>query len=149
MQVHCEKTDCQFLNASYMCTKNTLWLDDEGACIFFEHFNKLKEYQEPHYIAVHMKKNRERGKALKYGKKIEINGYTFFTRDNYKVFGEECEITEERTGVLCGSIRQLKGMFEKFKELESKVPACASFPLCEYDENIKGYIPKEEGAGNG
>lgn len=148
MQVHCENTDCKHLNASYLCTRNSVYIDEDGECIDFEHFADCKEYSEPYYIAVKMK-NGNSGKALKYGKKIEINGYTFFTRSNYKVFGELCKITEERTGALCGSIRQLKDIFEKFKELESKAPSCASFPLCEYDENIKGYIPKEEGAGNG
>ena len=148
MQVHCENTDCKHLNASYLCTRNSVYIDEDGECIDFEHFNTLKEYKEPHYIAVFTADNKK-GKALKYGKKIEINGYTFFTRDNYKVFGELSEITEERTGVLCGTIQQVKGMFEKFKEIESKVASCASFPLCEYDEDIKGYIPKKEGAGNG
>lgn len=148
MEVNCYNTECMYLTVFNTCGNNYISIDDEGSCYSFKHYNEDKEYQEPYYIAVKMK-NGEAGRALKRGKKIEINGYTFFTSSNYKLLGEQSSITEERTGYMCGSIARVKANFEKFKMLESKEPSCASLPFCEYDENVNGYIQAKEGTGNG
>lgn len=148
MQVNCTNTNCRHLTVFNTCGNSSISLNCGGLCRSFENYGLTEKYQEPYYIAVKMK-NGEIGRALKFGRKLKIFGYTFFTGDNYKLAGDQSSITEERTGMYIDSIAQFKANFAVFKILESKQPSCSAYPLCKYDNKVNGYIPKEEGAGNG
>lgn len=148
MQVNCTNTKCTYLTVFNTCAKSNISLNYAGVCCSFTHYITTQKYQVPYYVAVKMA-NGEIGRALKFGRKLEIFGYTFFTSDNYKLAGEQSRITEERTGMMFDTITEFKLNFAAFKTLESEKPACSSYPLCEYDKEINGYIPTEEGAGNG
>ena len=144
MQVNCTNIKCAHLTVFNTCGKCDISLNYAGVCCSFTHYITTQKYQEPYYVAVKMA-NGKIGRALKFGRKLEIFGYTFFTSDNYKLAGDRSLITEERTGMSFDTITEFKLNYAAFKALESEKPACSSYPLCEYDENIKGYIPKEEG----
>lgn len=147
MQVNCTNTKCEHLTVFNTCGKSEISLDCAGTCRSFKHYSMSTGYQEPYYAVVKMA-NGEVGRVRKFGRKLEIFGYTFFTNDNYKLCGDQSGITEARTGCYIDTIAQFKANFAAFKLVESKLPSCDTYPLCEYNKDINGYIPKEEGAGN-
>lgn len=147
MQVNCTNTKCTHLTVFNTCGKDEISLDCAGTCRSFKHYSMTEKYQEPYYTALKMP-NGEIGRVLKFGRKLKIFGYTFFTEDNYKLAGDQCSITEERTGMRIDSIAQFKANFMTFKLIELQQPSCSSYPLYEYDNTFNVYRPKKEGSGN-
>lgn len=151
-QVFCEFDDCTH-NKSGLCDREAIFIGDyEPPCSSYFSYLDTDEYQTEYYIAVKMENGKRgkgirNGKAIKKGKQIEYNGYTFFTSDRTDV-DEDFGITEKRTGYHCGTFKTLKDHWELFLKTQSLVPNVEDYPLCEYNEKSGQYEPKE-GVNNG
>lgn len=82
-KVYCYNDDCVYLDTcSGLCNAGMVSIGEgfEGGCETFEPYYNNAEYGEKFFIAV-----GERGKAsmkaVRYGKRIEYNGRTFYTTD--------------------------------------------------------------------
>lgn len=151
-KVFCEFYDCMY-NKSGLCDKETICIGCyEPPCSSYFSYLNTPEYQTEYYIAVKIKKGKRgkvigNGKAIKKGKRIEYNGYTFFTSDKTND-DDDFEITEKRTGYFCGTFKMLKDRWESFLKILPDIPNVEDYPLCEFNEKSMQYEPKE-GVNNG
>jgi hypothetical protein len=134
-RVICSNYDCLHCDKySYHCQKDIVAVGEDYTygCEDYISYLDSDEYKEKFYKAVKTKDGKV-AKAVDYGKKIEFNGRVFFTTDKVYTGGvnedESYTVTEERTGYLIGNFARLKDYFEKFLELENKIPDVASYPL--------------------
>ena len=156
-QVFCGFYNC-INNKGGLCDREQIFIGDysniydEPPCSSYSSYLDTPEYQTEYYIAVKMEKGKRGkatkcGKAIKKGKQIEYNGYTFFTSDKTND-DDDFEVTEKRTGYQCGIFKKLKDNWELFLKTQSIVPNVEDYPLCEYNEKSRQYEPKE-GVNNG
>lgn len=147
--VYCENTDCEHYDVtSFMCKKDVITVGDScfGGCDEYESFRDSIEYSARHYIAVRAYNTEGKlvpARAIRYGKKIEYNGVTFYTTD--RTLDDSYRLTHERTGVDSGRMSMLKDRWEIFLEKEKELPDVESLPLAEYSGSGK-YELVEEGA---
>lgn len=147
-KVYCYNNDCVYLDTcSGLCNAGVVSIGDgfEGGCDTFVPYYNNAEYGEKFFIAV-----GERGKAsmkaVRYGKRIEYNGRTFYTTDRITddgIYG----LTDKRTGLYVAKMYQLEGRWERFLELEKNLPDVESYPLAEYDKSGKYKIVEEKAEG--
>lgn len=142
-KIICSNYDCLHCDKySYHCQKDIVAVGDDYTfgCEDYISYLDSDEYSETFFKAVKTKDGKT-ARAEEIGKKIEYNGRVFFTTD--KVTGDESyTVTEERTGYLIGNFAQLKDCFEKFLEVEKKLPDVKSYPLAIRDGDK--YVLAEE-----
>lgn len=146
-EVLCYESFCRW-NNNGTCGNACIAIDDEG-CQDYESYLDTEEYQNTYYIRV-LASDGKQAKAIKKGKRIEYNGYVFFT-DGCTNLGDDVHVTEERTGLDCGRLSALQSSsdrWEKFVAAASKESNCADLPLVEYDENTREYQYVREEARN-
>lgn len=130
--VYCSNRDCIHLRCG-ICQRSNISIGedcDEGC---FDHFSYLDtdEYSHAFYTAI-LDKNNVKGKAAHYrGKRIEYEGYVFYTTDRTDN-GEAYRLTEERTGVNAGRFDMLKKRFDLFEQRVKEYPDVKDLPLAEY-----------------
>lgn len=99
--IWCSNTDCRYCSPyTYECKKNMVSVGDDFTygCDDYECFLDSDEYREKFLKAVKTADNKV-AKAVDYGKKIELNGRVFFTKD--KIMEDESyTVTDKRTGLL-------------------------------------------------
>lgn len=95
MTVYCGAYNCRF-NKNGDCDNDTVYIDDTGNCEDFAEFYRTAEYLQPYYIAVKSADGRL-GKTKKQGKKIEYQGYSFYTNESPEdVESGDFRCTEEK-----------------------------------------------------
>ena len=141
MEVFCNNIACIHSDGE-KCTCKSIFLDDDLQCVDFEDFSCTKEYQNEYYIAVKTKSGTP-GRAIKRGARLEYNGYTFFTTENYKILGDETSVTEERTGYLV-RLGSAKEKFDFFDSEIKKIRSCIEYPLCKWSDLNHEYVMKDE-----
>ena len=127
--IYCTNTDCVHYDVnSFTCTQNAVTIGDgyTYGCDDYVHYADNKEYGEKHYIAV--KVEGKAAKAVKHGKKFEINGITFYTTD--RTDNDSYTLTHERTGLNVGRRDMLAGRWDKFLEIEKKLSRCRKPTAC-------------------
>lgn len=140
--VGCWLSECKWCKNGW-CQRGSITIAENLECEDFVHYADSKEYDEKHYIAV--KVEGEAAKAIKYGKKFEINGITFYTRDRTDYDGYR--LTHGRTGYDVGTKERLMSCWDKFLEYEKAIPDVETLPLAE--ENADGnYELVKEGDNN-
>lgn len=150
--VFCNNEDCIHCDDyNYTCKLQSIRIGDDiyAGCEDYEGFINTKEYQTQYYKAVWAFDGNKKiaAKAISHGKRIEYNGYVFYTEG--KVTNSDFySVTDERTGCMCGQFFKLKDTtrWERFVEYSKKFPDVASLPLAIFkDGNYK--IVKEEDNG--
>jgi hypothetical protein len=107
-------------------------------------FLDTEDYRYKFYKAVKTD-DKKIAKAVDFGKRIELNGRVFFTKD--KIMEDESHtVTDKRTGLLVRSIAWLKENWEKFLELEKKVADVDSLPYA-VEQGGKYHIIEEQKGG--
>lgn len=143
--IYCGSTDCVH-NGQFVCKREVITLAEEYdmMCSEYESYLDSKEYQNEYFIRVRTCDKKE-GKGKKHGKKIEYNGFVFYT-DCAEWLGE-VKVTEERTGLMCGDFEKLKTSerWEKFLKAMRVASDCAELPLVEYNpkSNKWEYVEKD------
>ena len=130
--VCCENKDCIHLKDGF-CQNNTILIgeDADEGCFNFSSYLDTEEYSHTFYKAI-LDKNNVRGKAPHCrGKRIEYEGYVFYTTDKTDT-GEAFRVTEERTGVNAGRFDWLKERFDLFEQRVKEYPDVKDLPLAEY-----------------
>jgi hypothetical protein len=113
-------------------------------CDDYECYLDSDEYREKFWKAVKTADNKT-AKAVDYGKKVELNGRVFFTKD--KILGDESHtITDKRTGFFVGTIAWLKDNWEKFLDREKKVLDVESLPIA-VERGGKYYLVEDQKGG--
>lgn len=146
--IWCNNYDCLHCNPhTNLCQKKYVSVGEEFecGCDDYESFLDCDEYREKFLKAVRTHDKRA-AKAVDYGKKIELNGRVFFTKE--KIMEDESNtVTDQRTGLLARSIAWLKDNWEKFIELEKKFVDVESLPLA-VERDGKYYLAENQKGGD-
>jgi hypothetical protein len=140
--IYCSNTDCVYYDVnSFTCKQNAVTIGDgyTYGCVDFINYADNEEYSNEHYIAV--KAEGEVAKAVVHGKKFEINGITFYTRD--RTDNDDYRLTHGRTGYDVGTKERLMSCWDKFLEYEKKIPDVETLPLAEENAVGKYELVKE------
>ena len=149
MIVRCDSTDCIF-NKDRHCDNNIISLCDLE-CEDYENILDTDEYQEVYYTSNKRREGKdnipdEYFRLEKKGKKVEWNGYTFFTGEDIRdgLYGRW--FTEKRTGygLSLYTIKTSGDEFEKFQRVLKEAPDVMTLPLYEYKPG-EGYVKVPEG----
>ena len=128
MIVSCWLSECKWNNNGW-CHRGSITIDELKECEDFE------DYQDS-YADSFWKTIIEDGKLMRKlvdnGKKIEYNGYVFYTEEKITE-DENCSLTEERTGVGVGEFRRLKeqSRWKLFLERVGTYPDVSTYPIVE------------------
>ena len=135
--IHCKNDNC---------IANVVEVNEDGECDTFENYLDTEEYRQKFYIAVKTE-NGICAKAVKYGKKLDINGVTFYTQSPPNESEEYIRITHGRTGYRCLTVSAVKAKFDLFIKRQEQVQSVHELPLAEYDaRNREYYLVNEESA---
>lgn len=133
--VGCWLSECTWCKNGW-CQRNMITIGEDFEC---EDFKNYRDSYTDSYWKAFCKDGKPFRRLEKRGKKIEYNGYVFYTDDKI-TDDEEYFLTEERTGVGVCTFRRLKGqhLWDKFVEKVGTYPDVSTFPIEESeDENGK------------
>lgn len=150
-KVWCNNRDCVWCDGIQCCAEQ-ICIDDsyEYGCETYLDYRDTDEYLEEYYKCVKTIKELTEGeiyvaKAKAYGKRIEYNGYVFYTESHPRT--DETFVTEERTGYYLGSLEQLKtdeNRWKTFEQRAKEIPSVDTLPLAEWDGQRHYVIVKGE-----
>lgn len=131
--VGCWLSECKWCKNGW-CERGSITIAENLECEDFEYY--CVSYTDSFWKACRGKDGKGFRKFVKNGKKIEYNGYVFYTDE--KITDDECYfITEERTGIGIGEFRKLKEQrrWEMFVERVGTFPDVSTYPAEEGDNN--------------
>ena len=126
MIVSCWLSECKWCEDGW-CQRGSITIDELKECEDFE------DYQDS-YTDSFWKVMTKDGKCFRRlvdnGKKIEYNGYVFYTEEQI-TDDESYRLTEERTGVDAGEFRRLKeqSRWELFVDRIGTYPDVSTYPV--------------------
>ena len=144
MLVFCNNDDCIHEKCG-QCTKEAVMIGEiyDGGCGDFYHYIDTDEYDNIYYKAVKTKDCKHAKTKVYRGKRIEYNGYVFYTEG--RVIDDRFYVTEARTGYFIGEFSSLKSpsRWELFVKREKEIPNVETLPLAEWNDG--GYEIIEKG----
>ena len=128
MIVGCWLSECKWCKNGW-CHRDTITIDELKECEDFEDFRD--SYTDSFWKAI-IYDGKPFRKLVDNGKKIEYNGYVFYTEDMI-TDDENYNLTEERTGLAVGEFRRLKEQrrWELFAERVGTYPDVLTYPIKE------------------
>lgn len=121
----CDQKSCMYRDCDGRCLKMSVRFE-KGVCAEFECVTESPEYSSCFYALV-----KERDKIyrdLRRGKRIEFNGFAFYTTE--PIFENDSHfVYEERTGYLCGSFAFVKKNFDLVADRLKEKPDAAEYPV--------------------
>ncbi len=109
------------------CTKGSIVISEDYECEDFEIYNY--SYKDSYWYAC-LDDGIAKRKFAEKGKKIEHNGFVFYTRDKITESGDYF-LTEARTGMGVCTYRELEKRWDKFVENIGTYPDVMTLPICE------------------
>lgn len=128
--VGCWLTECKH-NENGWCGKSIITIGEDKECEDFEHF--CEDYHDSFWKACHTKEKGTFRKFIKNGKKIEYNGYVFYTEDKITDSGNYF-LTEARTGIGVCRFCELEKRWDKFLEMVADYPDASTYPIKESED---------------
>ena len=126
MMVGCWSDECKW-NKHGWCHKDIITIGEDRDCEDFEDYQD--SYSDSFWKAL-IHDGKPYQKLVENGKKIEYNGYVFYTES--KITDDESyRLTEERTGLDVGEFRKLKESrrWEHFTERVGTFPDVSTYPI--------------------
>ena len=126
MIVSCWLSECKW-NKDGWCRRGTITIDELKECEDFEDYQD--SYTDSFWKAL-INNGKPYRKLVDNGKKIEYNGYVFYTES--KITDDESyRLTEERTGLDVGEFRKLKESrrWELFVARVGTFPDVSTYPV--------------------
>lgn len=130
MIVGCWLSECKWCRDGW-CHRDTITIDELKECEDFEDYRD--SYTDSFWKAI-IDDGKPFRRLVKNGKKIEYNGYVFYTEDRI-TDDENYDLTEERTGIGVSDFRRLK----EPKRWELFVERVRTYP------DVLTYLIKEKG----
>lgn len=126
--INCFVYDCKYCDDVNICQAGEIAINELFECDTCVNYKTLPEYQEEYFIAVECADGK-RGKSVKCGKKIILNGEEFYTCSHPLANDSGTKLTHARTGYLCGSVQRLKDNWDWFMEKQKPIPDVTELPL--------------------
>lgn len=133
MIVGCWLSECKWCKDGW-CQRGSITIDELKEC---EDFEDYRDSYTDVFWKVYIKDGVCFRRLAEYGKKIEYNGYIFYTEDKITDEGSY-KLTEERTGVGVGDFRSLteQRRWELFVKRVGTYPDVLTYPV----ETMKGGV---------
>ena len=128
MTVSCWLSECKWNNNGW-CHRGSITIDELKECEDYEHYI---DFYTDAFSKAYLEDGKRYRRVFLNGKKIEYNGYVFYTQE--KITDEETYcLTEERTGIDVGEFRRLKepSRWKKFVEQIGSYPDVSTYPIVE------------------
>lgn len=128
MGVSCWLDECKW-NQNGWCQRGSITIDELKECEDYEDYQDT--YTDSFWKAI-IEDGKPMRKLVDKGKKIEYNGYVFYTE--WKITDDESyRLTEERTGLDVGEFRKLKEQrrWGFFLERVGTFPDVKTYPIKE------------------
>ena len=140
MIVGCWLSECKWCENGW-CQRGSITIDEFKECEDFEDFRD--SYTDPFWKAFE-RDGKPYRRLVENGKKIEYNGYVFYT-ENRITDDENYNLTEERTGLFAGDFKKLKEQrrWEFFVERIGTYPDVSTYPIKDTAELKKKYTEGE------
>ncbi len=138
--VFCENIKCIYCDQkNWECSREIIRVGEcyPDGCEDFISYTDTAEYRESYFACI-----REGGftaKAEKRGKLIRIAELCFYTSDRIRT-DLECYLTEEKTGYMVGTLRELVENPDRLEQIREKVkelPDVKTFPLAVWEKTDK------------
>lgn len=128
MIVGCWLSECKWCRNGW-CHRDTITIDELKECEDFEDYRDT--YTDSFWKAI-IDDGKPFRRLVNKGKKIEYNGYVFYTEDRI-TDDENYDLTEERTGIGVSDFRRLKEpkRWELFVERVRTYPDVLTYPIKE------------------
>ena len=128
MMVGCWLSECKW-NKNGWCDRGSITIDELKECEDFEDYQD--SYTDSFWKAF-INDGKPYRKLVENGKKIEYNGYVFYTEEKITDY-ETYRLTEERTGLDVGEFGRLKvqSRWDKFVERVGTYPDVSTYPIKE------------------
>lgn len=148
--IYCFNEQCRFHDRFDRCRAESVVIY-AGECDTFEDYMDTAEYSEKYYICVAIEnggRKKVQAKAVKHGKRLEINNHVFYTDSPPDLDEHRIYLTHGRTGRSCGTVAYIKDRFEDFLRIEEKTryKDVSSLPLAEFDDKERRYFLVDEQA---
>lgn len=126
MMVGCWLSECKW-NKNGWCHRGSITIDELKECEDYEDYQD--SYTDSFWKAL-INDGKPYRKLVENGKKIEYNGYVFYTESKI-TDDENYRLTEERTGLDVGEFRKLKEQrrWELFVERVGTFPDVSTYPI--------------------
>lgn len=126
MIVGCWLSECKWCRNGW-CQRGSITIDELKECEDFEDYRD--SYTDSFWMTV-IKDGEPFRKLVDNGKKIEYNGYVFYTEDMITDDENYC-LTEERTGINVGEFGRLKEQkrWKLFVERVVTYPDVSTYPI--------------------
>lgn len=143
-QILCWRDDCKFLQDSSVCGCAQISIDEDGECECFTDYRETEEWQNIFWKRMLDPKLKKECRVKARGKKLEMCGRVFFIEDR----GYYANITDEETGLSCGSVAQLNenvDVIGKIKEKAKEYTSVLTLPIAIYNRAKRTFsYPNEE-----
>ena len=128
MMVSCWLSECKWCRDGW-CQRGSITIDELKECEDFEDYRD--SYTDTFWKAF-IEDGKPYRRLAEKGKKIEYNGYLFYTEGRI-TDDENYRLTEERTGLDVGEFRRLKEQrrWELFVERVGTFPDVLTYPIKE------------------
>lgn len=137
-RVYCTLTECVH-NDGCMCERDVISIGEDYVmgCDDYEDYLDSEDYQTEFFIRV-MAADKKIARAKRKGKRIEYNGYVFYTEDKES---PEMSVTEEMTGLRIGRFRMLKDAknWNLFVENIPTFEPVTELPMTMYNHDTRQY----------
>lgn len=114
--VFCGNADCIYCEPNdNICTAQIVTIDENGKCEAYEAYES-NEPKEPYWKRCFDKKINDTYRKKAYGYRIVVDGVTFFSDMDSRYKDCYRYVTEERSGVLCGTLEDAKAHIDYIKK---------------------------------
>lgn len=122
--IGCWASECEYCEHGW-CQRDMITISDDLECEDYKSYRG--SYTDAYYKACYDEDGKKFRRLCKHGKKIEYNGYVFYTEDRITT-DDFYFVTEERTGYLA-LFRLIKDRWEKFVEICATLPDVSTYPI--------------------
>ena len=112
------------------CNRDMVTISEDYECEDFEIYSN--SYKEPYWIAC-LDEGVAKRKFVERGKKLEYNGFVFYTKDKITQSGNYF-LTEARTGMGVCPYYELEKRWDKFLEKIGNYPDVMTLPIYESED---------------
>ena len=120
-EVECYYSNCISWRKANGCADNSLLIIGDEGCENFVSYKAREDYQTEYWIACLDKETDTKCRRKLKGKRVEIEGFVFFTEDNIEEGYYECEFTEEKTGVAVPGMLAFTPTGQLLDEVKEKI----------------------------
>lgn len=148
--IWCYKNNCSYCDSNFRCLADDVEINEGGECDTFEDYLTLTEYRDEYFIRVKVGDGKQHAKAIKRGKRLDVNGVAFYTNSSPRESEEKTFVTHGRTGYYCASLAWVKQHFDEFLKMQESISDVDTLPLAEPDDMGRGYhLVDEQDTGKG